>query len=90
MRSMDVGYEIVLVMNQLETEVSEKEYVYVGVGAEFRLGTNNHRLRCALGLLKEHGDYKTHYIRVDEAAVKVLTASDKTYLDVYRNKDRIF
>jgi len=72
----------------LEKEVSEKDYVYVGSGIEFRLGTTWSRIQLAIFALKEEG-YRIHYIRVGQAVVRILTKDYITYETVWANRDKI-
>jgi len=78
----------------IRKQVKEKEYVDFGAGTENHLGISSTRLGTAVAVLKEEG-YKVHYVKAEQmgtgnfTSVKVITAPDKTYSDVLKNKAKI-
>jgi tRNA G26 N,N-dimethylase Trm1 len=94
------GTELVETLNKamatLKSEIDEKDFAYVGAGAEDRLGLTKARLRLVIAALKDEG-YLIHYMEAERpgtdiaemVVVKVLTASDTSFKDVWQNRDKI-
>lgn len=80
--------------NMLRDQVAEKRFVDIGTGVENHLGISSTKLATAVAVLKEEG-YKVHYLKVQQlgtgqqTTIKVLSAPDVPYGEVFRNKDQI-
>jgi DNA-binding CsgD family transcriptional regulator len=82
--------------DMLKREVAKKTYLDVGTGTErnLPLPVSADKLKTAIAKLEDEG-YKVHYVKVrqlgtgKDTTVKVLTTGDKTYGEVFRNRDNI-
>jgi DNA-binding NarL/FixJ family response regulator len=78
----------------LKEAVKNKGYIDVGIGVERHLGISRSKLQTAVFAMKDQG-YKVHYVPVEQLGtgkkthIMVLTDKDKTYSNVYKNKDKI-
>jgi len=78
----------------LRKEIADKQYLDIGTGVETHMGISKEKLNHAVAVLQEEG-YKVHYVKVEQlgtgkqTTVKVLTAPDVPYSDVYKNQDKI-
>lgn len=78
----------------LKRQVAEKGLVDVGTGVEHHIGVSSTKLSTAVARLQEEG-YKIHYVKVQQlgtgqqTTLKVLSAPDVSYGEVFRNRDKI-
>lgn len=81
---------------KLIEEVAEKNFVYVGSGAERRFDLPRVEFNSVVDRLKVEG-YLLHFLEVARPdsedgsliVIRVLTASTTTYQEVWRNRDKI-
>lgn len=80
--------------NMLKAQIAEKRFIDVGVHVEKHLGISKEKLATAVSMLKEEG-YKVHYLKVQqlgtghETSLKVLSAPDVSYGEVFKSRDAI-
>lgn len=80
--------------NMLRNQVAEKKYIDIGSGVGHHLDISDTKLSTAVAVLKEEG-YKVHYLKVrqlgtgKETTLKVLSAPDVPYGEVYKNRAEI-
>ncbi len=80
--------------NMLRDQVAQKEMLDVGTGVENHVGVSRDKLNASIALLQNEG-YKVHYVKVrqlgtgKETTLKVLTAPDVPYSQVFKNRDQI-
>ena len=80
--------------NMLKDQVAKKDYIDIGAGVENHIGVAKTRLNTAVAMLQEEG-YKVHYVKIPqlgtgkETTMKVLSAPDVTYSEVFKNRDKI-
>lgn len=78
----------------LREQVEKKGLIDVGGGVESHIGISRQKLNVALALLEEEG-YKIHYVDVQQlgtgkmTTIKVLSAPDVPYRDVFKNQSDI-
>ena len=78
----------------LKDQIAEKKFLDIGTGVEQHIGVSETKLKTAVAELQEQG-YKVHYVKVaqlgtgKQTTVKVLTAPDISYSEVYKNRDNI-
>lgn len=81
--------------DMLKDAVSKKGYIDVGAGVALHLGLSDTKLKAAVSRLEKEEGYKTYYVKEPQVAtgkmttMKVLTAPDVKYSEVYRNRDKI-
>lgn len=80
--------------NMLKEEVNKKKYIDIGTGVENQLAISQTKLATAVAVLQEEG-YKIHYLKVKQlgtgknTTLKVLSAPDVPYSEVFKNRDKI-
>ena len=80
--------------SMLRDQVDKKGLIDIGTGVENHIGVSQTKLATAVALLKEEG-YGVHYVKVEQlgtgqqTTIKVLSAPDVTYSQVFKNKDQI-
>lgn len=78
----------------LKEQVAQKAMIDVGSGVETHVGVSRDKLNTAIALLQNEG-YKVHYVKVrqlgtgKETTLKILTAPDVPYSQVFKNRDQI-
>jgi DNA-binding CsgD family transcriptional regulator len=78
----------------LKDQVAQKGLIDIGTGVEHHLGISQTKLSTAVARLQEEG-YKVHYVKVQQlgtgkqTTLKVLSAPDVPYSEVWKNKDSI-
>lgn len=78
----------------LRQEVADKKYIDIGTGVENHLQISKEKLNHAVAVLQEEG-YEVRYVKVEQlgtgkqTTVKVLTAPDVPYSEVYANQAQI-
>ncbi len=80
--------------NMLRDQVAKKGYIDIGTGVERHLAISDTKLKTAVAVLKEEG-YVVHYVKVQQlgtgqqTTIKVLSAPDVPYREVFANRDKI-
>jgi DNA-binding CsgD family transcriptional regulator len=80
--------------NMLKDQVEKKKYIDIGSGVEYHMGVSRTKLNTAVAVLQEEG-YKVHYLKVEQlgtgkqTTMKVLTAPDVPYSEVFKNRDNV-
>lgn len=93
-----------MIINEVKTilrdAVDEKQFIYVGRGAEKDLGITWTRFRLIVHTLLEEEEYNKHYLKLERPdaidpenpamiVIKVLTKDSVTYQEVWNNRDKI-
>lgn len=90
----DIDVKTTVLIGRLKKEVDDKKYVDVGKGAAEVFNVKRTKLQAALNILKDAG-YSVLVVQVEQKdtdvkrSVKVLAPPGTTYMEVFRNKDRI-
>lgn len=77
--------------NLLRDQVAEKKYIDIGSGVGHHLDISDTKLSTAVAVLREEG-YKVHYLKIKqlgtgkETTLKVLSAPDVPYSEVFKNR----
>ncbi len=80
--------------NMLRDAIEKKGLIDVGSGVETHIGISRTKLNTALEALQEEG-YKLHYVKTEQlgtgkfTSIKVLSAPDVPYSEVFKNRDKI-
>lgn len=81
--------------DMLKENVERLRYIDIGKGVENYVGVSRTKLNTAVSLLEDEG-YKVQYLKVEQVGnpgkfttVKVLTSSDVTYSELYKNRDKV-
>lgn len=72
----------------VKKKVAETKFLYAGVGGNEQFFADRDLFRTACSQLKEEG-YATHYLRADDATIKILTAEDISYREVWGSREEI-
>jgi len=78
----------------LRETIEKKGLIDVGAGVESHLGISRTKLNTSISLLEEEG-YKVHYVKTEQlgtgkfTTIKVLSAPDVTYSEVFKNRENI-
>lgn len=80
--------------NMLKEQVAKKGLIDVGSGVSNQIGVTDTKLKTAVAMLQQQG-YKVHYLKVQqlgtgkETTVKVLSAPNVSYSEVYRKRGEV-
>lgn len=80
--------------DMLKAQIADKKYIDIGKGVEGHVGVSATRFGAAVAMLQEEG-YKVHYVKVlqlgtgQHTTMKVLSAPDVSYSEVFRNRETI-
>lgn len=80
--------------DMLRAQVQSHGYIDVGKGVELHMGVSAEKLKAARRILEDEG-YKLHYVDVEQLGtgkmtkLKVLSAPDTTFKQVWDNRDKI-
>ena len=78
----------------LKSQIADKKYIDIGKGVEGHVGVSSTRFGAAVAMLQEEG-YKVHYVKVlqlgtgQHTTMKVLSAPDVPYSEVFKNRENI-
>jgi predicted transcriptional regulator len=93
--AMDKAKVLTSTSDMLKDQIAKKGIIDIGTGVEHHLvGVTETKLKNAVAMLEDQG-YKVHYVKIQQlgtphmTTVKVLTAPDVPYSEVYKNRFNI-